>query len=68
MLGHKITPPHSRFIGHKTISSKNMGQKFEPKNNVTATIYSHSPDPKINNQFNSPQSHIEPIKKYIRNI
>ena len=67
MLGHKINPPHSRFIGHKTISSRNMGQKMEPKN-ISAAIYSHSPDPKITNNFNSPQSHIQPIKKFIKNI
>ena len=65
MLGNKINPFHSKFLGHKnSFSNKTLGNKIEPKT-ITAAVYSHSPNPEINNNFNSVKSHLEPHKKYI---
>lgn len=59
MLGHKLTPPNSRFLGNKYIAQYTMGHKREPKS-LSPGILTQSSNPEIINNFNTPKSHQEP--------
>ena len=63
MIGHKFTPPNSRFLGNKYIGQYAMGNKREPKN-LSPNIQVQSPNPGINNNFNTSKTHQEPARKY----
>jgi len=49
MLGNKLTPPNSRFLGHKYIAQYTLGNKREPKNLSSNLILSQSKYPEIIN-------------------
>ena len=65
MLGNKLTPPNSRFLGHKYIAQYTLGNKREPKN-LSSNLISQSKHPEIINNFNSSRSHQEPVIKYTK--
>ena len=65
MLGNKLTPPNSRFLGHKYIAQYTLGTKREPKN-LSSNIQIQSKHPEIINNFNSSKSHQEPVIKYTK--
>ena len=65
MLGNKLTPPNSRFLGHKYIAQYTLGTKREPKN-LSSNIQIQSPNPGILNNFNTSKSHQEPVIKYAK--
>jgi hypothetical protein len=65
VLGNKLTPPNSRFLGNKYIAQYTMGHKREPKS-LSQGILIQSPYPEIVNNFNTPKSHQEPIRKFTK--
>jgi len=66
MLGNKLTPPNSRFLGHKYIAQYTLGSKKEPKNLSANLILSQSKHPEIINNFNTSKSHHEPVIQYTK--
>jgi len=65
MLGNKLTPPNSRFLGNKYIGQYTLGNKREPKN-LSTNLISQSKYPEIVNNFNTSKSHQEPVIKYTK--